>query len=215
MSAGPTRKDGRNPFHEPPARCREQKAGGGKPLNRQAMHVEQLPLAGAMLLALPAFADSRGYFKETFSSARYRAAGITEDFVQDNVSYSHRNVLRGLHGDFRMSKLVGVLAGEAYDVLVDVRPGSPTRGHWHGVTLRASDHRQVYVPAGFLHGFLALTDDVLFLYKQSALYDPATEFGVRWDDADLAIAWPAGAERALLSSKDAANPTARSLGLLD
>jgi len=178
------------------------------------MHVERLPLAGAMLLSLPAFADSRGYFKETFSSARYRDAGITDDFVQDNVSYSHRNVVRGLHGDFRMSKLVGVLAGEAYDVIVDVRAGSPTRGRWHAVTLRAEEHRQIYVPAGCLHGFLALSDGVLFLYKQSALYDPATEFGVRWNDPDLAVDWPA-AGQALLSPKDAANPTARSLGLLD
>ena len=179
------------------------------------MHVERLPLPGAKLLSLPAFADSRGYFKEMFSSSRYRDAGITDDFVQDNVSFSRRGVLRGLHGDFRMSKLVGVLAGEAFDVIVDVRPGSPTRGHWHGVTLRGEDHWQIYVPAGFLHGFLALSDDVLFLYKQSALYDPAAEFGVRWDDDDLAIAWPTGANGAVLSAKDAVNPSARSLGLLD
>ena len=124
------------------------------------MHVERLPLGGAMLLSLPAFCDTRGYFKEAYSSARYRAAGITDDFVQDNVSYSHRNVVRGLHGDPRMSKLVGVLAGEAYDVIVDVRPGSPTRGRWHAVTLRAGEHRQIFVPAGFLHGFLALSEDV-------------------------------------------------------
>jgi dTDP-4-dehydrorhamnose 3,5-epimerase len=184
-------------------------------LNRLAMHVEELPLAGAMLLSLPAFSDSRGYFKESYSSARYRAAGITDDFVQDNVSFSRRNVVRGLHGDFRMSKLVGVLSGEAYDVIADVRPGSPTRGRWHAVPLRAGEHRQIYVPAGCLHGFLALSDDVIFLYKQSALYDPAAEFGVRWDDPDLAIAWPVGAADAVLSQKDAANPTARSLGLLD
>jgi dTDP-4-dehydrorhamnose 3,5-epimerase len=184
-------------------------------LNRLAMHVERLPLGGAMLLSLPAFCDTRGYFKEAYSSARYRAAGITDDFVQDNVSYSHRNVVRGLHGDPRMSKLVGVLSGEAYDVIVDVRAGSPTRGRWHAVTLRAGEHRQIFVPAGFLHGFLALSEDVLFLYKQSALYDPSAEFGVRWDDPDLAIEWPLGTAGAVLSPKDAANPTARSLGLID
>jgi dTDP-4-dehydrorhamnose 3,5-epimerase len=178
------------------------------------MQVERLPLQGAKLLSLPVFTDSRGYFKEMFSSPRYRAAGITDDFVQDNVSVSHRGVLRGLHGDFRMSKLVGVLVGEAFDVIVDVRPGSPTRGHWHSLTLRAAEHLQIYVPAGFLHGFFALSDDVLFLYKQSALYDPSTEFGVRWDDGDLAIAWPTGVNGAVLSAKDAANPSARSLGLL-
>ncbi|MGA8533262.1 MAG: dTDP-4-dehydrorhamnose 3,5-epimerase [Candidatus Tumulicola sp.] len=178
------------------------------------MHVEHLPLAGAMLLSVPVFADRRGYFKEAFSTARYRAAGIADEFVQDNVSFSHRNVLRGLHADRRMSKLVGVLAGEAYDVIADVRPDSPTRGQWYGVTLRAGEHRQVYVPAGCLHGFLALSDDVLFLYKQSALYDPSTEFGVRWDDPDLAIGWPAPAAGVMLSAKDASNPTARALGLL-
>jgi dTDP-4-dehydrorhamnose 3,5-epimerase len=113
-----------------------------------------------------------------------------------------------------MSKLVGVLSGEAYDVIADVRPGSPTRGRWHGVMLRAGEHRQIYVPAGCLHGFLALSDEVIFLYKQSALYDPATEFGVRWDDPDLAISWPVAASDAILSAKDAANPTARARGLL-
>lgn len=178
------------------------------------MHVEQLGVAGALRLTLPAFADDRGYFKETYSSGRYRAAGIADEFVQDNVSYSHRRVLRGLHGVRGMSKLVGVLSGEAYDVVVDVRPGSPTLGAWHAETLRAGEHRQIYVPAGCLHGFLALTDDVLFLYKQSAPYDPAAEFGVRFDDPDLAVRWPLDAGQAMLSPKDAANPSARALGLL-
>ena len=214
MSFRPTRKGDRNSFHERyTPRCR-----GGRPaaaaLEPPGMHVERLPLAGALLLALPAFGDNRGYFRETYASARYHSAGISDEFVQDNVSFSHRHVLRGLHGDLRMSKLVGVLCGEAYDVLVDVRPGSPTRGRWHAVTLRAQDHRQVYVPAGFLHCFLALTDDVLFLYKQSAGYDPTSEFGVRWDDPELAVAWPVGERQPVLSAKDAANPSARSLGLL-
>lgn len=178
------------------------------------MHVEQLPVAGALALTLPAFADDRGFFKETYSSARHRAAGITDDFVQDNISYSYRNVLRGLHAARGMSKLVCVLAGEAFDVIVDVRPNSPTRGKWYAETLRAAEHRQLFVPAGCLHGFLALTDDVLFLYKQSALYDPSAEFGVRFDDPDLAVAWPLDPANVILSAKDAANPTARSLGLM-
>ena len=165
-----------------------------------------MPLDGAKLIAVRAFTDERGYFKETFSSARYGQAGIADRFVQDNVSYSQRGVLRGLHGDPRMSKLVQVLAGEAFDAIADVRPGSPTYGQWYGVTLRGNEHRQLYVPSGFLHGFLALSDEVLFLYKQSALYDPATEFGVRWDDPDLAIAWPLEGRAPLLSGKDARNP---------
>jgi len=177
------------------------------------MHVERLPLVGAVALTLPAFGDDRGFFKETYSSGRYREAGIADEFVQDNVSFSRRNVLRGLHGARGMSKLVCVLAGEAYDVMVDVRPGSVTQGRWYGETLRCGDHRQLYVPEGCLHGFLALSDDVLFLYKQSALYDPRAEFGVRFDDPDLGVEWPIAATGAILSPKDAANPSARSLGL--
>ena len=178
------------------------------------MHVEQLPVAGALALTLPAFADDRGYFKETYSLRRYRDAGIADDFLQDNVSFSHRDVLRGLHGARGMSKLVSVLAGEAYDVIVDVRPESPTRGRWHAETLKAGEHRQIYVPAGCLHGFLALSDDTIFLYKQSALYDPAAEFGVRFDDPELGVAWPIEPGGAVVSAKDAANPSARSLGLV-
>jgi dTDP-4-dehydrorhamnose 3,5-epimerase len=107
-----------------------------------------------------------------------------------------------------------VLRGAAYDVIVDIRRESPTYLRWHGVELKASEHTQVYIPAGCLHGFLALEDDTLLSYKQSATYDPATEIGVRWDDPDLAIAWPLGAAQPLLSPKDASNPTLRRLGLL-
>lgn len=178
------------------------------------MHAEPLPIAGAILLSPRAFADDRGSFVETYSAPRYREAGILDAFVQDNVSRSRRNALRGLHGDRRaMSKLVGVLAGDAYDVVVDVRPASPTLGRWCGVTLRAGEPRQIYVPAGCLHGFLALSDEVLFLYKQSVPYDPAHEIGVRWDDPEFAVAWPLDGAP-ILSEKDAANPTARQLGLL-
>jgi dTDP-4-dehydrorhamnose 3,5-epimerase len=105
-----------------------------------------------------------------------------------------------------MSKLVQVLAGEAFDVIADARVGSPTYGRWYGTLLKASERRQVYVPKGCLHGFLALADEVVFLYKQSALYDPASEFGVAWDDADLAIPWPLKGRPPILSAKDAINP---------
>lgn len=147
-------------------------------------------LTGAVIIKLPAFADDRGLFKETYVRSKYAAIGITDDFVQDNVSFSRRGVLRGLHADPRMSKLVQVLRGEAFDVIVDTRSDSPTFGKWEGVHLRADEHTQLYIPAGFLHGFLALTDDVVFTYKQSAEYAPEREIGVRWDDPDLAIAWP-------------------------
>ncbi|HTU80847.1 MAG TPA: dTDP-4-dehydrorhamnose 3,5-epimerase [Candidatus Acidoferrales bacterium] len=171
------------------------------------MQVDPLPLAGALELRLQAFSDERGYFKETYSAQRYRDAGIADEWLQDNVSVSHRGVLRGLHGDPRMSKLVQVLAGEAFDVIADVRPESPTRGRWYGTLLRAGEHRQIYVPRGFVHGFLALSDEVIFLYKQSALYDPASEFGVAWNDPALGIEWPLDGRLPLLSPKDAAHPT--------
>ena len=157
------------------------------------MHVEPLPLHEAKLITLRAFGDERGVFKETYAAPRYREAGIEDEFVQDNVSVSRRNVLRGLHG-------------EAFDAIADVRPGSPTYGRWYGTVLRAQEHRQLYVPRGFVHGFIALSDEVIFLYKQSAVYDPQSEFGIAWDDPDLAIEWPLGGIAPLLSPKDRANP---------
>src|SRR6185312_15681530 len=170
------------------------------------MTVEPLPIAGALLVTPKVYTDVRGSFAEIFASARYAGAGIGDTFVQDNLSVSRRDVLRGLHGDARMSKLVQVLAGEAYDVIADVREGSATYGRWYGTLLKASERQQVYVPHGCLHGFLALTDEVVFLYKQSALYDPAAEFAVRWDDPSLAIAWPLEGRSPILSARDAANP---------
>ncbi|MBV8490816.1 MAG: dTDP-4-dehydrorhamnose 3,5-epimerase [Candidatus Eremiobacteraeota bacterium] len=170
------------------------------------MHIEPLAIADAKILTLRAFGDERGYFKETYSEPRYREAGIEDRFVQDNVSVSRRNVLRGLHAEPSTAKLVQVLAGEAFDVIADIRDGSPTYGQWYGTVLHAREHRQVYVPRGCLHGFLALTDEVMFLYKQTAAYNPQTEFGIAWDDPQLAIAWPLDGIAPLLSAKDRANP---------
>lgn len=153
------------------------------------------------------FADDRGYFKETYAATRYAEAGIADLFVQDNLSVSRLWTLRGLHGDARMSKLVQVLAGSAFDVLVDARAGSPTFGKWEGYVLDAAHHAQLYIPAGCLHGFLALEDDTILSYKQSAEYDPTTEFGVAWDDGEIAIAWPLQGHAPLLSAKDAKNQT--------
>jgi dTDP-4-dehydrorhamnose 3,5-epimerase len=164
-----------------------------------------------MVLAPRIFTDERGLFRELYSRERYRGHGIEDAFVQDNLSVSRRDVLRGLHGDARMAKLVGVVRGSAFDVIVDFRPGSPTYRRWFGTTLSARDGRQIYVPRGFLHGFLALEDDTMLAYKQSAPYDPAREFSVAWNDADLAIEWPLGARLPILSPRDAASPTLRSL----
>lgn len=165
-----------------------------------------LPIDGASLLRPKAYADDRGYFKETYSRERYREVGVADEFVQDNVSLSCRGTLRGLHGDPRMAKLVQVLAGEAYDVLVDVRPGSATYGHWYGEYLRAGEHAQIYIPAGCLHGFLSLADGTLLAYKQSAAYDPTQEIGVAWNDPTINIAWPLDGITPLLSPKDRQNP---------
>jgi dTDP-4-dehydrorhamnose 3,5-epimerase len=178
------------------------------------MQVQSSRIEGALLIAPRVFEDERGYFKETFSATGYAAAGIAEIFVQDNASLSKRGVLRGLHGDPRMSKLVQVFRGSAFDVIVDVRPGSATFLQWHGVTLKASEHTQIYIPSGCLHGFLALEDDTLLAYKQSAEYDPTTEFGIAWNDPDLAIEWPLGGSAPALSPKDAGNPTLREAGRL-
>ena len=175
------------------------------------MEVQELPLTGALLLTTCAFTDERGFFKEIYSRERYRACGITESFVQDNISLSHRDVLRGLHGHRSMAKLVGVIRGSVFDVIVDTRSASPTYGRWWGATLTAADGRQLYVPAGFLHGFLALEDETIFAYKQSSAYDPGAEIAIAWDDAELGIAWPLGDRRPILSRRDAANPTLASL----
>ncbi len=168
-----------------------------------------LPLGGSFLLQLDAHADDRGWFCETFVEPRYRALGIEDGFVQENLSHSRRGVLRGLHGDPRMAKLVQVVQGSIFDAIVDARPTSPTFGRWHGQRLDAATPTQLYVPRGFLHGFLALSDDTIFLYKQTATYDPGSEVGIAWDDPDLAIAWPLAGIDPLLSAKDRANPRFR------
>jgi dTDP-4-dehydrorhamnose 3,5-epimerase len=149
------------------------------------------------------FPDARGFFKETFSRNKYVALGMSDDWVQDSVSRSRRNVIRGMHIDARMAKLVQALKGTIYDVIVDMRDGSPTYKRWEGFVLSDDNHRQLYVPAGFAHGFLAQSDDVIVMYKMSAHYDPAYESGLRWNDQSVGIAWPLDGEP-LLSPKDAA-----------
>jgi dTDP-4-dehydrorhamnose 3,5-epimerase len=176
------------------------------------MEIEQLPLAGALMLTPRTLTDQRGFFRETYATDRYRGCGIKETFVQDNLSFSHRNVLRGLHGDARMAKLVSVVRGSAYDVIVDLRPASPTYRRWHGTVLTAAGGAQLYVPRGFLHGFLALEEETILAYKQSARYEPDHEFVVAWDDAELGIEWPLSGEPPILSPRDAAGPSLRARG---
>jgi dTDP-4-dehydrorhamnose 3,5-epimerase len=152
------------------------------------------------------FGDDRGYFFETWHSARYGAAGLPSAFVQDNLSYSQRGVLRGLHfqNPYAQGKLLSVLQGEVFDVAVDVRRGSPTFGRWVGVTLSAENKRQLYVPEGFAHGFCVLSDAALVQYKCTEVYQPKAEHGLRWDDPGFGIAWPV--DQPVLSEKDLRSP---------
>jgi dTDP-4-dehydrorhamnose 3,5-epimerase len=171
-----------------------------------ALQVRETTLRDARLFIPDVFADERGYFKETYSTVKYAALGLPDEFVQDSVSFSGKNVIRGLHSDPAMSKLVQVLRGEIWDVIVDLRVSSPTYRRHESFVLSESNHVQLYVPAGFLHGFLALTDDVVFSYKHGALYDPQREFSIRWDDPTLAIPWPLDGAAARVSARDRAAP---------
>jgi dTDP-4-dehydrorhamnose 3,5-epimerase len=174
-----------------------------------SVRVVELDLPGVLLLEPRVFRDDRGRFLETWSLDRYAALGVPGTFVQDNASYSNPGVLRGLHYQHptAQGKLVSVLRGSVFDVAVDIRVGSPTFGRWAGVTLSADDHRQLYIPEGFAHGFLVTDGPATFLYKCTAPYAPADEGSIRWDDPDLAIAWPHDAPS--LSPKDAAAPLLR------
>lgn len=157
------------------------------------------------------FRDARGYFVETYHQAKCEALGIAETFIQDNQSCSSKGTLRGLHYQLRrpQAKLCRVVEGEVLDVAVDVRFGSPHFGKWAGIVLSAKAQNQVYVPAGFAHGFLTLTETAVFVYKCSAFYDPADEQGIIWNDPDLGIAW--GSATPLVSERDQKFPTLRAI----
>jgi dTDP-4-dehydrorhamnose 3,5-epimerase len=159
-----------------------------------------------LLIEPVVFKDARGFFLESFHAEKFRAAGLPVSFVQDNHSRSSAGVLRGLHYQLRhpQGKLVQVVTGSVYDVAVDIRRESPRFGQWVGVELSAENHHQLYVPPGFAHGFCVLSATVDFLYKCTDVYTPGDEYGIAWDDPDLAIAWPA--MEYLLSGKDRVLP---------
>lgn len=164
-------------------------------------------LPGVLLVEPAAFPDSRGFFTELYHAAKYREAGIDCTFVQDNLSFSRRGVIRGLHHQFpsMQAKLIGVLTGEIFDVAVDIRFGSPTFGRWHAEILSAENHRQLFVPEGFAHGFCVLSESASVLYKCSALYDPAGDSAILFDDPDIGVEWPK-MERVLSDKDRAAKP---------
>jgi dTDP-4-dehydrorhamnose 3,5-epimerase len=172
------------------------------------MNVVTTPLPGVLLLEPKVFADPRGFFLETFNQARYEAAGVGVGlpFVQDNWSRSARGTLRGLHFQepVPQGKLVWCAKGAVYDVAADVRRGSPTFGRWFGCELTEANKKQLWIPPGFAHGFCVLSESADFVYKCTALYTPAYERAVAWNDETLNIAWPI--TEPLLSKKDAAAP---------
>jgi dTDP-4-dehydrorhamnose 3,5-epimerase len=171
------------------------------------MQVERLDIEGLLVLEPRVFEDRRGAFFESFNLGRFReVTGLGVEFVQDNHSTSHRNVLRGMHfqvDPHAQGKLVRVVRGAAWDVAVDIRPGSPTFGKWAAVELTAANRKQFWIPRGFAHGFLALEDDTQFLYKTTDYWHAPSERTLRWDDAEVGVRWPLSAPP-ILSDKDAA-----------
>jgi dTDP-4-dehydrorhamnose 3,5-epimerase len=161
--------------------------------------------ADARVFIPDVFEDDRGLFKETWSDPKYAAAGLDMRFEQDSSSRSERNVLRGVHYDFGMAKFVQCLRGRVFDAIVDLRRDSPTHLQWEGFELTDRNHRQLFVPAGFGHAFLALEDDVIVHYKNSVAYDVAREGAVSWRNPRIGIVWPLAGEPRL-SAKDAAVP---------
>jgi dTDP-4-dehydrorhamnose 3,5-epimerase len=172
------------------------------------MNVENLAIPEVKLIKPRRFKDDRGFFEQTYQKKQYAAAGITAEFVQDNRSRSQKGVLRGLHYQLKNSqaKLVSVIRGAVFDVAVDIRKGSPTFGQWVGAELSEENGHQLFVPKGFAHGFLVLSDEVDFVYKCDDYYTQGDEYGLRWDDPAIGIEWPELEIAFLLSGKDQQAP---------
>ena len=177
------------------------------------MKVTNTAIEGVLIIEPKVFGDERGFFFESFNQRAFNeAVGRPVDFVQDNHSRSAKGVLRGLHFQrppHAQGKLVRVTQGSVFDVVVDIRPDSATFGRWVGAELSGVNHRQMWIPAGLAHGFLVTSDSADFLYKTTDYYRPESEVSVRWDDPDLAIAWPLEGITPALSAKDAAAPRLR------
>jgi dTDP-4-dehydrorhamnose 3,5-epimerase len=173
------------------------------------MQVQPTTLPEVLLLAPRVFGDTRGYFFESWHAEKFAAAGIAGPFVQDNHSHSLRHTLRGLHYQLKrpQGKLIRVTRGEVFDVAVDVRRSSPRFGQWVGALLSETNHAMLWIPPGFAHGYLALSEQVDFLYKCTEFYIPEDERVIRWDDPTIAVRWPLlmGTEP-IVSARDAAAP---------
>ena len=172
--------------------------------------VERLSLEDVLLVRSRRFEDARGYFMESWSQPAFARVGIRANFVQDNQSLSIRTAtVRGLHFQvppYAQAKLVRVLKGAIFDVVVDLRSGSPDYGKWCAVTLTEGKPEQLYIPAGFAHGFMTLEPDTLVAYRVDAVYAPECDAGICWDDPDIGIEWPYDANDAVLSAKDSTLP---------
>lgn len=168
------------------------------------MNIISTSLPGVFLIEPDVFGDHRGYFQESWNKQKYAQIGLDFSFVQDNLSFSKKGILRGLHfqNPKQQGKLVYVLQGEVFDVAVDIRKGSPNFGQWFGAVLSAENHLQLYVPEGFAHGFVVLSETALFAYKCTEFYDPQSEYCLRFDDPEIGIQWPLSLSPSL-SAKDA------------
>jgi dTDP-4-dehydrorhamnose 3,5-epimerase len=175
------------------------------------MQITKTKLDGILIVEPKVHSDQRGSFHESYVKRKYSEQGITDEFIQDNHSISKKGVLRGLHFQENPAqiKLVRVIQGEVFDVVVDIRKESPTFGQWVGVTLSEENHLQLYIPGGFAHGFCVLSDTAEFLYKCSAYYAPSGERAILWNDPDIGIDWPISTP--ILSEKDTAAPLLRDL----
>jgi len=176
------------------------------------MNISTTPIADLLVIEPKVWADNRGYFYESYNDNLLAEAGITAKFVQDNQSFSQRGTLRGLHAQkapFAQGKLVRVIQGSVLDIAVDIRKDSETFGQYFALELSGTNHKQLWIPPGFLHGFLTLEDNTIFTYKVSNYYDKASEIGVVWDDPQLNIHWSENMDPSalILSEKDLVLPT--------
>ena len=176
------------------------------------MNIQPTELEGVLVIEPKSFFDARGFFMEIYSEKAFAEAGITERFVQDNQSHSKKGVLRGLHYQVEnaQGKLVRVVNGEIFDVVVDLRPGSKTFGKWTGVQLSAADHRMIWIPKGFAHGFYTLSETSDVAYKVTDFYAPKNERTLLWSDPEVGIRWPLRGEP-ILSDKDRAGQYLREI----
>jgi len=178
--------------------------------------VIRTPIEGLIIIEPTVFTDDRGYFMETYNRQAFADAGLNMTFVQDNQSMSKKGVLRGLHlqTQFPQGKLVRVIFGEVYDVGVDLRRGSPTYGQYFGTILSGENKRMLYIPEGFAHGFLVLSDEAVFTYKCTELYHPEFDAGIAWNDPDIGIDWPLNGIEPVLSEKDKKLPLLKETGYM-